>query len=196
MLQQLSKRPKDQGTFLVLASGGVDSSTLLWLSAQQGLTPTALFLDYGQPAAEAEGEAVGSICSSLSAPSRSIRYEGARFSAGEIRGRNAFLLHTALLEFPACSGVVALGIHAGTGYPDCTPEFMEVMQRSYEFHTGGAITLAVPFLHWTKQEVYRLAIELKVPLELTHSCEADNRPCGRCRSCLDRRQLVIGSLAC
>ena len=63
---QLPKGPEGRGVFLILASGGVDSSTLLCLSVQQGLQPTALFLDYGQPAAEAEGEAVANICTILS----------------------------------------------------------------------------------------------------------------------------------
>ena len=193
---QFSEGPNERTAFLILASGGVDSSTLLWLSIQQGLTPTALFVDYGQPAAEAEGEAVAKICSSLGTPWRCVRYKGTRFGAGEIRGRNAFLLHMALVEFPSNSGVVALGIHAGTGYTDCSPEFMEVMERSYEFHTGGAITATAPFLHWTKQDVYRLAAKLDLPTAQTHSCEASNLPCGRCRSCQDRRLLETGLVAC
>lgn len=181
---------------MVLASGGVDSSTLLCLSAQQGLKPTALFLDYGQPAAKAEGEAVARICSGLGADWRHIRYAGSNFGPGEIRGRNAFLLHAALLEFPSSSGVVAIGIHAGTGYADCSPEFIEMMQLSYQLHTSGTITAAAPFLQWTKQDVYRLAAKLKVPVAQTHSCEASNVPCGRCRSCLDRTLLVNEPAPC
>lgn len=196
MLQQAGKGPKEQGEFLILASGGVDSSTLLWMSSQQGLKPTALFVDFGQPAAEAESQAVANICGSLCVPWRVVRYKGANFYAGEIRGRNAFLIHLALFEFSASSGVVALGIHAGTGYADCSPQFMEVMQRSYDFHTGGAITVTAPFLHWTKQDLYRLATDLNVPLSMTHSCEASNLPCRHCRSCLDRRLLVPGHTEC
>lgn len=188
-MELLPERPDGEGAFLILASGGVDSSTLLWMATQQGLKPTALFFDYGQPAAEAECKAVAKICNALNAPWRRIRYSGSHFGVGEIRGRNAFLLHMALLEFPSSSGVVALGIHAGTGYADCSPEFMEVMKRSYEFHTGGEITTVAPFLHWNKQDVYRLAIKLKVPIEHTHSCEISNLPCRKCRSCVDRNQL-------
>ena len=179
-------------TFLILASGGVDSSTLLWLSAEQGFAPSALFVDYGQPAAEAESAAIAKVSSSVGAPLRRVRYSGKSFGSGEIRGRNAYLLHTALVEFPTSSGVVALGIHAGTGYPDCSPEFVDVMQRSYNFHTGGEITVVAPFLNWTKQQVYALAAELKVPLAHTYSCESANSPCGECRSCLDRNLLATG----
>ena len=193
---QFPEGSEEQHTLLVLASGGVDSSTLLWLSVQRGLTPTALFVDYGQPAAEAEGAAVEKICSSLRTPWRRVRYDGSGFGAGEIRGRNAFLLHVALVEFPSYSGVVAFGIHAGTSYVDCSPEFMEVIERSYELHTAGAITVTAPFLHWTKQDVYRIATELRVPIAQTHSCEAADLPCGQCRSCQDRSLLEAGRFAC
>ena len=177
----------EPGTFLVLVSGGVDSSTLLWLCTEQGIEPSALFVDYGQAAAQSEGAAVTRLCSGLRTPWRHVRYSGSKFSAGEIRGRNAYLLHTALMEFPTQAGVVALGIHAGTGYDDCSPEFIDAMQRSYQLHTGGAITIAAPFLHWTKHHVYNLATQLGVPFAQTYSCEAANSPCNQCRSCIDRR---------
>ena len=196
MLAQPSNVPSAQEAYLVLASGGVDSSTILWLAAQQGLNPSALFLDYGQPAAGAEAEAVTRICRGLGVSLRRVQFVSTAFGAGEIRGRNAFLLHVALLEFPASSGVVALGIHAGTGYADCSPEFMEVIEHSYAFHTGGAITPVAPFLHWSKQDVYSVATKLDLPLAQTYSCEAANHPCGRCRSCLDRRLLVPGTMEC
>ena len=143
----LERRPgsPDQETLLVLASGGIDSSTLLWLLAEQGLAPSALFVNYGQAAADAESAAVARVCSAVGAPLRYVRYSGMSFGSGEIRGRNAYLLHTALIEFPTSSGVVALGIHAGTGYADCSPEFVDLMQRSYDFHTGGTITVVAPF---------------------------------------------------
>ena len=178
-----------QGSTLVLASGGVDSSTLLWLSVQQGLEPVALFVDFGQPAAEAESNAIASICEGLKVPWRRVQYAGSKFGAGEIRGRNAFLLHVALLEFPSDSGIVVLGIHAGTDYADCSPEFMQIMGRSYGLYTGGTIIAVAPFLDWTKPDVYRLANELGVPIAQTHSCEASNSPCGKCDSCADRRLL-------
>ena len=42
-MEHILKEADRHGTFLVLLSGGVDSSTLLWLSSKQGLEPTALF---------------------------------------------------------------------------------------------------------------------------------------------------------
>ena len=193
VLQQMSGR---HGSALVLASGGVDSSTLLWLSVQQGLEPVALFVDFGQPAAEAESNAIASICEGLHVPWRHVQYAGSKFGAGEIRARNAFLLHVALLEFPSDSGIVVLGIHAGTDYADCSPEFMEIMGRSYGLYTGGTIIAVAPFLDWTKLDVYRLANQVGVPIAKTYSCEASNSPCEKCNSCADRRLLCAGRVAC
>ena len=126
-------------TFIVMASGGIDSSTLLWLCFKQGIEPSGLFVDYGQAAAQSESLAVARLCSELKVPWRRVRYDGSRFGPGEIRGRNAYLLHTALMEFPTKTGVVALGIHAGTGYDDCSPDFIDAMQRSYEIHTRARL---------------------------------------------------------
>ena len=188
--------PQQPCSTLILASGGVDSSTLLWLSAKHGLNPVALFVDFGQPAAEAENNAIASICEGLNVPWRRVQYVGSRFEAGEIRGRNAFLLQVALLEFPFDSGIVVLGIHAGTDYPDCSPEFMQIMRRSYRLQTGGTIIATAPFLDWTKRDIYRLATELGVCLTQTHSCESSNSQCGQCDSCADRRLLGIDPSAC
>lgn len=184
----------ESGDSLVLASGGLDSSTLLMLARAKGSQSAALFLDYGQAAAEAEEAAVTAICTELDAHLRVVRYEGTRFAAGEIRGRNAFLLHVALLEFPAAFGAVLIGIHSGTGYTDCSPEFVDLMQRSFDFHTGGAVVVAAPFSSWTKREVFNLALDLGVPVRRTYSCEAGNEPCGRCSSCLDRLALPAEEL--
>ena len=112
------------------------------------------------------------------------------------RGRNAYLLHTALMEFPTTSGVVALGIHAGTGYVDCGSEFLSLMQRSYNLHTGGRIAVVAPFLKWTKDQLFVLAAELNVPVGLTYSCESASFACGECPSCLDRSHLVEGASMC
>lgn len=179
---------------LVLTSGGIDSSTLLALLHEQGFRPSGLFLDYGQASAKAEEVAVTTICSEYSVPLAVVRHRGTHFGTGEIRGRNAFLLQVALMEFAAISGTILIGIHAGTGYRDCTAEFVELMHRSFDFHTGGAISVCAPFVSWSKREVFDLAIHLGVPVARTHSCEAGSEPCGGCRSCLDRIALGLGEI--
>ena len=177
------------GLTVVLASGGLDSCTLMALAKQQGANPFALFVDYGQPAARAESKAVTRLTEVLNVPLHKVRYRGSRLTAGEIRGRNAFLLHVALMEFPAAAGVALIAVHAGTEYVDCSSDFIDLMQRSFDFHTGGTVTVAAPFVTWTKHDIYCVAESLKIPVSNTYSCEAGNYPCGTCKSCLDRQML-------
>lgn len=178
------------GDAFVLASGGLDSSTVLALALAERIPVTALFVDYGQAARRAEQKAVRTVCDCLSVPLRSVRYQGTPFGAGEIRGRNAFLLHAALMEAPATVRMIMIGVHAGTGYPDCSPEFINLMQRSFDFHTAGTVAVSAPFVDLSKGDVHQLAIDLNVPIAVTHSCEAGDAPCGVCLSCLDRSALV------
>lgn len=178
-----------EGQGLVLASGGIDSSTLIGLAVAEDMPVSALFVDYGQAAANAEGAAVQAICSHYGVCLRTASSRGMRFGGGEIRGRNAFLLHTALINLSWTSGSVLLGLHAGTGYRDCSPEFVQLMQRSFDFHTGGSVVVTAPFIDWSKLDVYRLALEADVPVHLTYSCDSGNVVCGTCASCRDREGL-------
>ncbi len=112
-------------------------------------------------------------------------------SEGEITGRNMMLITAALSLRPSAQGI-GLAIHAGTGYRDCSPEFIELAQAVLDFHRHGECRLIAPFVAWSKADVLALARELDVPIERTHSCEAANVACGLCRSCRDREVLLAG----
>lgn len=174
---------------VILLSGGIDSAALAALVAQQKLNASTLFIDYGQGPRAAERKSSMTVAETYGLPWQEIQFNGLHFGAGELRGRNAFLVHLGLLalETPTC--VLYLGVHAGTGYRDCTPEFLELMQRSLDFHTGGQVRLTAPFVDASKAEVYALAADFGVPFEITYSCEAGSEPCGDCMSCRDRAML-------
>lgn len=184
----------DARNVLVLLSGGVDSATVLaTVCPDAAARPEALFIDYGQPAARSEAEASRSIAKSYDVAYRALALRGSTIGSGEVPARNAFLVHTALMTFHAKSGLIALGIHAGTGYRDCSPAFVELMSRSLDFHTGGSVGLLTPLLACSKLEVTRLAVATSVPMDLTHSCEAADEPCGQCLSCKDRKAFTAGA---
>jgi 7-cyano-7-deazaguanine synthase len=175
---------------LVLLSGGIDSSTLLALAKNRQTGVEALHISYGQPAHRAELRAATNICEKSGVSLTHIEYQGCESGAGEIRGRNAFLLAVALLEFRAHAGTVLIGIHGGTGYVDCSAEFVAQQQAIYCLHTNGAINLEAPFLDFSKQDILRLATDLGVDLSATYSCESGDSPCGVCQSCIDRALLI------
>jgi len=52
---------------------------------------------------------------------------------------------------------------------------------------GSKIEIVNPLINYSKYNVLKLALELKVPLELTWSCyENGKSPCGKCRGCTKR----------
>lgn len=187
--EQLFNPTVHEAEALILLSGGVDSTALAALAKDQGLRATALFVDYGQAANASEHTSSRAVAEMYGLPWRELQVAGIRFSEGEIRGRNAFLVHLALLALDPPSCVIYLGIHAGTGYRDCGPDFVALVQTSLDFHTGGQVRLAAPFLEAQKSDVYAFAASLDVPFELTYSCESGPTPCGICASCRDRALL-------
>jgi len=92
---------------------------------------------------------------------------------------------------------IYIGVNAldYSGYPDCRPEFIHAFEHMGNLATRSAVEgrtrihIRAPLIELTKAEIVRLAVELNVPLELTHSCydpDASGRACGACDSCLLR----------
>jgi 7-cyano-7-deazaguanine synthase len=171
----------------VLVSGGVDSLACLGFYLAQGVRVKAMHFDYGQNARVQELEAAQKVADYYKVGLHYKRLSNARTKdAGEIFGRNAFLLFAALLELDSSSGLIAIGVHAGTRYFDCGEEFIVSIQRLFDGYCAGKIKVAAPFLKWTKPEIWEFCLRSQVPIHLTHSCErGEDKPCGRCLSCLD-----------
>jgi 7-cyano-7-deazaguanine synthase len=173
---------------VVLLSGGVDSATVLAMLTERGAPTTAVWVRYGQAAAEAEEAASRAVAAHFGVPWTCVTVAGnGAHGSGEILGRNDLLVAVAALG--RRDVVIALGIHAGTGYPDCSPSWLSAWERLTDLQRGGSLPIAAPLIDLNKTQVYELAESMAVPLELTHSCEAANSPCMSCRSCLDRKAL-------
>lgn len=175
---------------LVLMSGGIDSTACAHFLANREMAVHGIFLDFGQCASVLERRAAHAIAESINIPLHSFSVVGASFSSGELVGRNAFLLHSAAFLTGLRRGLVALGVHAGTPYHDCSLGFVESMARSFAENSDGALSVVAPFVTWSKGDVFQYFMSEKLPLELTYSCEAGaDPPCGLCASCLDRRAM-------
>ncbi|MCX2682649.1 7-cyano-7-deazaguanine synthase QueC [Campylobacter sp. MIT 21-1685] len=106
--------------------------------------------------------------------------------------RNGIFLSIAgsLAEKEYCESIF-LGIieDDGSGYPDCTESFLKQAELFINNGTSAnfRVHLQAPLLHLHKDEIVTLALQEKVPLELTWSCyENENEACGECDSCLLR----------
>jgi 7-cyano-7-deazaguanine synthase len=202
---------------VVLLSGGLDSTTALAMMAEKGYDIVALTFNYGQRH-DKEVESARLVAghygvkrhividldmgrylnSSLTDASQEIPAGGAdRDGAAAIPstyvpGRNIVFLSvaSAIAEgMGADSVVIAANAVDYSGYPDCTPEFIEAFQETLAVGTksgvdGRPIQVDAPLLSMAKADIVREAVRLGTPLELTWSCyNGGEKACGVCDSC-------------
>jgi len=175
----------------VLLSGGIDSAACARLLSTQRYRVRGLFVDYGQAAAQQERQAVTKLQDFLGIEVRIVETKSVnRFGAGELIGRNFFLISTAIFLGQARQGLVAIGVHGGTRYYDCSPSFIAQTNQLAQEHTGGSLSVIAPFLDWNKGQIVAYCREVRLPLSATYSCESGTMvPCGSCASCHDRRAI-------
>lgn len=178
---------------IVLFSGGLDSTACVHFLRNERRSVRGIFFDYGQSARDQELAAVKRISAEREFPVEIFQVAGSiRFSVGEVFGRNAFLVFSAILFTQKRHGLIALGMHGGTPYFDSSPAFFKTLSRLVEEYSDGAIHLVAPFLNWTKSDIFNYFTEARLPLNLIYSCElGDDLPCGRCASCRDHQRLGI-----
>lgn len=82
-----------------------------------------------------------------------------------------------------------------SGYPDCRPEFIRAFEQAVAVGTksgveGARLEVRAPLISLSKAEIIQLGMKLHAPLHLTHSCydPVGSLACGRCDSCVIRRQ--------
>ncbi|MEM2891912.1 MAG: 7-cyano-7-deazaguanine synthase QueC [Thermoplasmata archaeon] len=202
---------------VVLLSGGLDSSTALAMAKERGYRVIALTFDYGQRHARelrsasmvAERLAVDEhivleldlgkhLDSALTRADADVPRGRPRDEIGReipstyVPGRNLVFLSIAS-SIAESRGADAIFIAANSvdfsGYPDCTPEFIQAFQRTLDVGTragrsGHGIRIEAPLLRMSKGEIVREAVRLGVPLELTWSCYlGGDKACGTCDSC-------------
>ncbi|MDH3365261.1 MAG: 7-cyano-7-deazaguanine synthase QueC [Thermoplasmata archaeon] len=202
---------------IVLLSGGLDSTTALAIAAEKGYGIVALTFDYGQRhdrevesarrVAEHYGvkrhividlDIGGYLSSSLTDASQEVPTDGlvrdgpAGIPNTYVPGRNMVFLSlaAAIAEGIGAESVfVAANAVDYSGYPDCTPEFLEAFQETLAVGTkrgveGRPVRVDAPLLRLSKAEIVREAVRLDAPLDLTWSCyRGGNKACGVCDSC-------------
>lgn len=199
-----------------LLSGGLDSTVLASEFVVDGDEVLGLSVHYGQRHADQElaaAEAVAAALriphvvvdatalavlltgSALTSPEIAVphgHYADASMKATVVPNRNMLLLAMAgALAISASADAIAYAAHAGDHpiYPDCRPEFMDAMRRTFALAAWKPIRLEAPFAHRTKAEIVTLGVQLDAPLALTYSCYAGAPThCGRCGTCVERRE--------
>jgi 7-cyano-7-deazaguanine synthase len=205
-------------TTVVTFSGGMDSTTLLYDLRDQGHEVLAISVDYGQrhrvelecsrQIAEHLGIAYeladlraissllkGSSLTEVSSPIPLGHYADESMKQTVVPNRNMLLLAVATAwAINRKADQVAYAAHAGdhTIYPDCRPEFADVMAKAIGLADWHKVELIRPFVHMTKAQIAARGHRLGVPYELTWSCyQGRNVHCGACGTCIERREAFL-----
>jgi 7-cyano-7-deazaguanine synthase len=198
-------------TVLVL-SGGLDSTTLLYKLVNEGKEVFALPFDYGQRHKK-ELEMAEQSCLLLGVRHKIVdltaltelisnsaltgdievpegHYEDENMKLTVVPNRNMIMASIAIgyaVNIGAQS--VALGVHSGDHaiYPDCRPEFIEKLNEVSKISNFDPIEIEAPFLYLDKGDIVGLGLELGVAYNLAWTCYVgSDKPCGKCGSCQER----------
>lgn len=185
---------------VVLCSGGVDSTVLAMRAIRDKRLHSVVFVDFGQPAADQErnavllwGDRVGVPVVQLGCPLRGSMAIGVGAGGPRvIPGRNLALIAWAV-NYAAENGVCEVQFGAigddAHDYPDCRLEFVravgDLCRRAY------GVDVRAPLLGRTKAEVIAEAAACGV-LEGSWSCYQPRNgvPCDACASCLSRNEAI------
>ena len=194
---------------LVLLSGGIDSATALYLTKQQTDDIYTMNMIYAQ-SYDSEAEASRKIATAAHVREHlSIllpffkdiekRYKpspSSQISSAYVPARNIIFygIAAAYAETLKANRII-FGSNADDAkeLPDARPTFIQLMNELIKAGTragseGFVIETVNPLINYSKNEVLKLALELKVPLQLTWSCYKDSKiPCGKCRGCINRQ---------
>ncbi len=188
---------------IILASGGLDSTTVLAMAAAQGRECYTLSFDYGQRH-RAELAASERVAASISGTVHKVVALDLSSIGGSALTDTAIDVPTAPTEgipityVPARNTVflsIAMGwaevleadeIHLGvnavdySGYPDCRPAFIDAFQALAAVATkagveGNPVQICTPIITMSKADIIRAGTELGVDYALTVSCyQADD----------------------
>ena len=202
---------------VLIYSGGMDSTVLMYELKAQGHEVHALGIDYGQRHGKELGCAAG-ICNRLRVPFRIADLSGLRpllagssqtddsipvpeghyaaesMKATVVPNRNMIMLAMAA-GYAMSIGAerVAYAAHAGDHaiYPDCRPEFADALDHAIGLADWRKVALERPFVHLAKAEIAALGYALNVPFGDTWSCyKGGSYHCGKCGTCVERREAL------
>lgn len=198
---------------LIVYSGGLDSTTLLWEYASE--IALAVNFHYGSNHNEREAACARTNCRKLGIPLLEIDLEfmSKYFKSSLLEGgdaipegnydddnmrstvvpfRNGIMLSVAagLAETNELTTIL-IANHAGDHaiYPDCRPGFVDAMGRAISEGTYEGIKLSAPYTHLNKAQIVERGARLGVDYSDTYSCyRGGEKHCGTCGTCRERAE--------
>jgi len=202
---------------VILLSGGLDSVVLLGAYKDKYGIDLALTFNYGQKSATAEINASKKICEYYGITHKVIDLDwlknithtalvsddkipesnlGTTESAASVwvPNRNGLFLNIAGCFADSLGyDYVLFGANKDEGetFPDNTESFREKVSEAFKYSTLTGTTVSAPLINYTKDDIVKLALEHKVPLEFVRSCySSSDKHCGKCESCIHLRRAL------
>ena len=190
----------EKKTIVILASGGLDSSTVAGMARSFKAKIYGLSIDYGQRHNKELAAAIKIAKhfkfkdlkivnidlslwggSSLTDKKKLIPKQGINKNIipnTYVPGRNTIFISLALSYAEAINAdLIGLGVNAldYSGYPDCRPDYIKQFQKLANLankrgRENNPIKLWTPLLELNKEEIIEMAFEHNVPIEETWSC--------------------------
>jgi 7-cyano-7-deazaguanine synthase len=190
---------------VVMTSGGLDSTVLLYWAIAKRYRACSLFLNYGQHCAGTELSTLRSLLPSeiqlstldlaavfAASSSRLIRevdlwHEDMKAEDLMLPYRNLFLVATGLAFAAAHGATVLLAAFINSNHAreiDATSAFLS---GTGGLAGTGSVRLEFPFRDFSKRDVVKIGLSLGVRVAETYSCQVNAaQHCGACPNCVDR----------
>ena len=198
---------------VVVYSGGMDSFTVLHKALHAGHEVYALSFNYGQkhskelicaqevteehsiPHKILDIQSISSLFTNSSLVSDQIdipegHYEADNMKSTVVPNRNMILLSLAIgYAINIEASEVWYGAHSGDHviYPDCRPEFVEIMDKASKIANFEPVKVYAPYLNSDKIGILRDGLAMGLDYSKTWTCyKGLDKACGRCGSCVER----------
>lgn len=201
---------------ILVYSGGLDSTTVLYDLIDRGYEVIAMSVNYGQKHSR-ELETAKQFCKDLGIKQIMLdlswvdifktnwlvnkdleikegQYDEEVIKSTMVLNRNMILASYALAYAMAEKAIwIALWIHkedeeeGEIEYPDCSPDFVDALDKIAKQIDFREYEVIVPFKNDSKVWVVKRGLELNVPYEKTWSCYKGNKiACWKCWTCVQR----------
>ena len=198
---------------VVLLSGGLDSTTVLAMVAEQGFEVTAVSFSYGQKHTmelkkaqkiaeyfkvrehliinlDPEPFRESALTGSGTVPENRTEIS-TEIPATYVPARNTIFLAIALgIAESRGADSIFTGVNSldYSGYPDCRPEFIDAFQNLASLATKTAVegrppSIKAPLLYMTKAEIIKTGTQLGVDYGMTLSCYQPDEQGRSCGVC-------------
>lgn len=199
---------------LVILSGGLDSTTVLYQAIQDFVEVEAISFNYKQKH-QKELECARKTCQKLKIKLKEVdlsylstlvnsaltsakinipegHYEAESMKQTVVPFRNMIFFSNALAYGSNIKAShIGLGVHSGDHaiYPDCRQAFWDIMQKAAQIGDWESLDVYNPFQKLSKTEIVKKGLALGIDYADTWTCyQGKNLACGKCGSCTERKE--------